>query len=152
MKKVLSAEDFTAAREVKAAKLQELGYVSVCMAPGTENAGHSHTLVEEMLIVHKGLGRIQIEDDVYDLTPGSVAIVPAGQFHCVSNIGSDNLEGITVFNRNVDTKNVVLKTREEHFACASDPIDAALIAENLSLKKANKKLKKQLKARKGQRH
>ena len=62
MKPVLNTTDFEAARAVRAAKLNELGWVPVCMAPGDENPGHSHTLVEEILVVQKGFGKIQIED------------------------------------------------------------------------------------------
>jgi quercetin dioxygenase-like cupin family protein len=116
MEKVLSAEDFAAARAVSSAKLGELGFVPICMAPGDQSPGHSHTLVEEIVVVNKGMGQIQIEDQTYDLCAGSVAIVPAGQFHALCNPGSVNLEGVTIFNRNIDRKDVVLKTREQHFA------------------------------------
>ena len=144
MKNVLNAEDFATARAVKEAQLKELGHVSVCMAPGEAAPGHSHTLVEEMVIVQKGLGQIQIEDTTYDLHPGSVAIVPAGKFHALCNVGSDNLEAITVFNRNVDRDKVVLKNRKQHFA-DKQAGSADLMAEVKQLRETNKKLKKKLK-------
>ncbi|MEM9623078.1 MAG: cupin domain-containing protein, partial [Pseudomonadota bacterium] len=97
MGKVLSQSDFAAARNVRAAKLDELGMAPVCMAPGESNAGHSHTLVEEVLIVHRGKGQIQIEDEVFDVCKGSVAVVPAGQFHALCNTGKKNLEGVVLF-------------------------------------------------------
>ncbi len=150
MGQVLNNRDFEAVRAVRSAKLKELGYVSVCMAPGEANEGHSHTLVEEILVVQKGTGSIQIENDVFELQPGSIAVVPAGQFHAVCNTGSANLEGFTVFNRNVDRKAVKLKSREEHFGKTAEAsaMDAAQ-AELKALRKANKKLKKKLKNRKG---
>ncbi len=143
---VLNNRDFAAVRAVRSAKLSELGYVSVCMAPGEANEGHSHTLVEEILVVQKGTGSIQIENDVYELQPGSIAVVPAGQFHAVCNTGNANLEGFTVFNRNVDRAAVELKSREEHFGKSAE-VSAleALQAEVKALKKTNKKLKKKLK-------
>ena len=140
---VLNEADFDGARAVSAAKLKELGYVAVCMAPGEMNPGHSHTLVEEMLIVRKGTGKIQIEDAEYDLRPGSVAIVPAGQFHAVCNTGNVNLEGVTVFNSNFDRKKVVLKNRKQHFKAAAK---AAQKAEKKAEKKAAKKALKRGKA------
>ena len=149
---VLNTGDFAAARAVRGARLGELGYVSVCMAPGEANEGHSHTLVEEILVVQKGTGSIQIEDDVYDLQPGSVAVVPAGQFHATCNTGNVNLEGFIVFNQNVDRKKVKLKSREEHFGKPTkSPQDAleTLQAEARALRKANKKLKKKLKKARG---
>ena len=144
MEQVLSPADFAAARAVRSAKLKELGVVPVCMEPGAENPGHSHTRVEEVLMVRKGVGKIQIEDKTYDLGPGSVAIVPAGRFHAVCNTGSENLEGVTIFNQNVDRKKVVLKSRKQHFAKAR-PSKDDLCAEIESLKKANKKLRKSIK-------
>jgi len=115
----------------------------VCMAPGESNAGHSHTLVEEVLVVHRGKGQIQIEDEVFDLCKGSVAVVPAGQFHALCNTGKKNLEGVILFNSNIDRKAVVLKSREEHFAEPSPSMEA-LCAEVAALKKQNKKLNKKL--------
>jgi quercetin dioxygenase-like cupin family protein len=74
----------SAARAVSSTKLKELGFNPVCMEPGAENPGHSHTLVEEILIVQRGTGKIQIENEIFDLCAGSVAIVPAGgSTHCV---------------------------------------------------------------------
>ncbi len=152
MGQVLNNSDFAGARAVREAKLKELGYVSVCMAPGDANAGHSHTLVEEILVVQKGRGTIQIENESYPLKPGSIAVVPAGQFHATCNTGDENLEGFVVFNRNVDRKAVVLKSRKEHFGKAplagtkkQASAKEELKAEIKALKKANKKLKKKLK-------
>jgi quercetin dioxygenase-like cupin family protein len=141
MEQVLTPTDFAAARAVGSVKLRELGFAPVCMAPGAENPGHSHTLVEEVLIVQRGTGKIQIEDDTFDICAGSVAIVPAGKFHAVCNTGAENLEGVTIFNRNVDRKKVVLKSRKQHFKKGASSRDSEVAV----LKSANKKLKKKLK-------
>lgn len=144
MEQVLTPADFAAARAVSSIDLNELGFVPVCMAPGEENDGHSHTLVEEILIVRQGNGRIQIENDTHELRAGSVAIVPAGKFHAVCNTGSENLEGVTIFNSNFDRKKVVLKSREQHFKKAASKKNP-LRAEVKALKKSNQKLKKKIK-------
>lgn len=144
MEQVLNAADFASARAVRSAKLGELGFVPICMAPGAEAPGHSHTMVEEIVIVQKGTGKIQIENDTYDLCPGSVAIVPAGRFHALCNTGSENLEAVTIFNSNVDRKKVVLKSRKQHFGKKALS-NSDLRAEMAALKKTNKKLKKKLK-------
>ena len=120
MGQVLNATDFAAAQAVRAAKLNELGFAPICMAPAEENEGHSHTLVEEIVIVQSGEGKIQIENETYDLCAGSVAIVPAGQFHALCNTGKENFEAVTIFNSNVQREEVVLKSREEHFGAASN--------------------------------
>lgn len=139
---VLQATDFASAHNVRSAKLKELGFAPVCMAPGEQNDGHSHTLVEEMLIVQSGEGQIQINDETFDLCAGSVAMVPAGQFHALCNTGKQNLEGMIVFNSNVKREKVVLKNRQEHFG---EPSADDLQAQVAALTKTTKKLKKQLK-------
>ena len=143
---VLTATDFAAARAVRSATLKELGVAPICMAPGEEDAGHSHTVVEEIVIVQKGEGRIQIENETYDLCAGSVAVVPAGQFHALCNAGKENFEAVAIFNANVDRDAVVLKTREEHFGTAQDDEEDvdALKAEIAELGKAVRRLQRKL--------
>ena len=143
---VLTATDFAAARAVRSATLKELGVAPICMAPGEEDAGHSHTVVEEIVIVQQGEGRIQIENETYDLCAGSVAVVPAGQFHALCNAGKENFEAVAIFNANVDRDAVVLKTREEHFGTAQDDEEDvdALKAEIAELGKAVRRLQRKL--------
>ena len=147
---VLNAADFAAARAVRSATLQELGVAPICMAPGAEDPGHSHTLVEEVVIVHRGEGRIQIENETYDLCAGSVAVVPAGQFHAMCNTGKQNFEAVAIFNSNVDRDAVVLKTKEEHFGKDDDDKEMdvdALKAEVSELGKSIRRLQRQLAAK-----
>ena len=147
---VLTADDFAGARAVQSATLKELGVAPICMAPGEEDAGHSHTVVEEIVIVQKGEGRIQIENETYDLCPGSVAVVPAGQFHAMCNPGKENFEAVAIFNSSFDRDAVVLKTREEHFGEDSgskepDETDIeALKAELSELGKTVRRLQRKL--------
>ena len=109
---VLTPSDFAAARAVRSASLTELGVAPICMAPGQEDPGHSHTLVEEVVIVQSGEGRIQIENETHDLCAGAVAVVPAGQFHALCNTGTAEFEAVAIYNANVDRKAVVLKNRK----------------------------------------
>lgn len=142
---VLNLSDFAAARAVRSATLKELGVAPICLAPGQEDPGHSHTVVEEVVIVQKGEGRIQIEDDTYELCPGSVAVVPAGQFHAMCNVGTEDFEAVAIFNANVDRDAVVLKTREEHFGTASEEMDVeALKAELAEVGKTVRRLQRKL--------
>ena len=143
---VLNPSDFAAARAVRSATLKELGVAPICLAPGQEDPGHSHTVVEEVVIVQKGEGRIQIEDDTYDLCPGSVAVVPAGQFHAMCNVGTEDFEAVAIYNANVDRDAVVLKTREEHFGAApSDEMDVeALKAELAEVGRTVRRLQRKL--------
>ncbi len=143
---VLTPSDFAAARAVHSASLTELGVAPICLAPGQEDPGHSHTLVEEVVIVRSGEGRIQIEDETHDLCAGAVAVVPAGQFHALCNTGTTEFEAVAIFNANVDRKAVVLKSREEHFAeQATDEMDADALKEELAeLGKTVRRLQRQL--------
>lgn len=141
MASVLNSKDFAAARKVKAATLTELGVVPICVAPGEEVFGHSHTMIEEVVIVHKGKGKIQIENEMSELRAGSVAVIPAGQFHALCNTGKQNLEATVVYNSNVNRDQVKLKNRDQHFGVEA-PSVGELCAEIESLKKAYKKLKK----------
>ena len=145
---VLDVADFAAARAVRSATLEELGVAPICMAPGEEDAGHSHTLVEEVVVVQRGEGRIQIENETFDLCAGSVAVVPAGHFHAMCNPGKENFEAVAIFNSNVDRAAVVLKTREEHFGDDGEEMDdEALKAEVAALGKSIRKLQRQLAAK-----
>lgn len=141
MSTVLTRRDLEAAQRVKAATLSELGVVSVCVAPGDEIFGHSHTLIDEVVIVHKGKGCIQIDDQTSDVCKGSVATIPAGKFHVLCNTGKKNLEATVVYNTNVERDKVDFKDREQHFAVDTPTLED-LCAEIKSLKKAYKKLKK----------
>ena len=145
MGKVLNTNDFASARAVRESKLGELGVAPISLKPGQSDPGHSHTVVEEVVVVLSGEGQVQIEDETFDVCAGSVAVVPEGQFHAYCNMGDENFEAIAIFNSNYDADKVVLKTREQHFGSDSDGDVAALQAEIAGLKKSLKKLEKQLK-------
>ena len=115
MGQVLHTDDWVAASRIKDAALGELGYTSICLAPGESTPGHSHTLVEELTVFQSGSGQIEIENDCFEVCAGSVSVVPAGEFHCIRNVGDTNLQAVIVFNSNIDRDAVALKSREEHF-------------------------------------
>ena len=138
---VLTGNDFEVARKMKAAALTELGVVAICVAPGDEAFGHSHSLIEEVVIVHKGKGKIQIEDETCKVRAGSIAVIPAGQFHALRNTGKKNLEATVVYNSNVNREQVTFKNRDQHFG-QHEPSIVELCAEIQSLRRAYKKLKK----------
>ena len=105
---VLNTAELLSARNVKSAELKELGVAAICIPPGEEGLAHSHTLIEEVVIVHKGKGAIQIEDETFELRAGSIAVVPAGKFHALSNTGKKNFEATAIFNSNVDRSKALL--------------------------------------------
>lgn len=109
--------------------LGKLGIAPVCVEPGGVTSSHSHVGVEEINIIKAGTGTLQIENDVMDVCPGTVAVIKSGEFHEIVNTGDENLEFIAIFNSDVDPKAVRLKNREEHFADISGPSYAGLLGK-----------------------
>ena len=111
--------------------LSELGAVSICLAPGQTGGGeHSHEGVEELWVFKAGQGCMEIEDRQHEVCAGSVATVPSGKFHAVTNTGDENLELTIAFNSNIDLESIVLKSREEHFGVRGfSAADRACLAE-----------------------
>ncbi len=109
--------------------LNELGVVPICIAPGETPFAHSHDCVEEVLIVKSGTGQFELERECHEVCAGSVAVVEAGEFHALTNTGTENLEALVVYNANVDLEGLVLKTREEHFGTGVGAEERAALAE-----------------------
>lgn len=122
---------------VSEGNLNELGAVPLCVAPGVSCVEHSHVGVEEVLIVRSGRGRVEIENDWFDVCEGSVALVRSGEFHAIHNTGTENLEVFAVVNANVDFDTIVVKSRAQHFAAkqaerAPDRAELVELREKLS--------------------
>ncbi|MFN3233386.1 MAG: cupin domain-containing protein [Alphaproteobacteria bacterium] len=115
MGQVWQAADRAAEGIIEDTNFIELGVAPACLAPGQTVSEHSHTLVEEINIFKSGKGQIQIENDFFDVCAGSVSVVPAGEFHAITNTGTENLEFVTVFNKNVVADDIDFKNREQHF-------------------------------------
>ena len=118
MGQVWQATDRVAEGIIMDTGLSEVGIAPACLEPGERASSHSHTLVDEINYITSGMGEIDIEGDTFPVCAGSVAVIPAGQFHELRNTGKENLEFVAVFNSNVDPKEVVLKDREAHFGSA----------------------------------
>ena len=101
--------------------LERLGISAICIPPGESAFSHSHAGIEELSIVKSGTGTFEIEDRIYDICAGSVALVKPGEFHEIRNTGDENLEFTVVFTSDVDPKTVRLVSREEHFAAKDRP-------------------------------
>ncbi len=105
--------------------IAELGAVPLCVAPGETCVEHSHEGVEELMIVKSGRGQFEIEDEWFEVCPGSVGLVRSGEFHAVHNTGDENLEILAVVNANIDFDTVRVKSRAEHFAGKNGRADIA---------------------------
>lgn len=54
------------------------------LAPGCKTGGGVHEKPEIYYIV-KGEAKLHLDDDVYDVAPGSLAYIPGGVFHWLEN-------------------------------------------------------------------
>lgn len=78
--------------------LNNLVVSSTDLKPGQQTRGHAHPGQEEVYHFVSGIGAIQIGDDLYQVEPGDIFLIPDGAFHKVFN-GSEteNLYFICVF-------------------------------------------------------
>jgi len=72
--------------------LMFLAHASV--PPGETLIGHIDPM-EEIYIIQKGHGRMQVGDETREVNPGDAIHIPLGAFHALTNIGEENL-GILV--------------------------------------------------------
>jgi mannose-6-phosphate isomerase-like protein (cupin superfamily) len=52
--------------------------------------------MEEIYIIQKGCGRMQVGDDVSEVMPGDAIHIPVGQFHELTNTGKEQLTILVV--------------------------------------------------------
>jgi mannose-6-phosphate isomerase-like protein (cupin superfamily) len=64
--------------------LMFLAHASV--PPGETLLGHVDPM-EEIYIIQKGQGRMQVEDDLSDVGPGDAVHIPIGHYHELTNTG-----------------------------------------------------------------
>jgi quercetin dioxygenase-like cupin family protein len=73
----------------------------VYIDPGQENPRHSHPNCEEYLYVLSGQCDHWIEDQCYQLQPGSLLRVPRGQSHWAHNTGWETLRMLLSYSSGV---------------------------------------------------
>ena len=65
--------------------LKNLVLSSTNLKPGQSTRGHTHPGQEEVYHFVSGVGAIQIDNDLYDVSAGDVFLIPDGAFHKVFN-------------------------------------------------------------------
>jgi len=76
--------------------LQTLMFLAhASLAPGKTLMGHKDPM-EEIYIIQKGHGRMQVDDNVSEVTPGDAVHIPIGHFHELINIGQEELTILVV--------------------------------------------------------
>ena len=63
--------------------------------PGEKLIGHIDPM-EEIYIIQKGRGLMQVGDEVCEVIPGDAIHLPIGQFHELTNIGDEELTLLVV--------------------------------------------------------
>jgi len=78
--------------------LKDLVVSSTFLKPNQSTRGHNHPGQEEVYYFVSGSGRMQIDDEVFDVKDGSVVLIPDGVFHRVFNPTEKPLYFVCVFN------------------------------------------------------
>lgn len=65
--------------------LKHMTVSKTTLHPTKQTRGHSHPGLEEVYVFYAGKGRIQIDDDFYEVGQGSIYMIPDGAFHRVYN-------------------------------------------------------------------
>mgnify|MGYP003146806430 CR=1 FL=1 len=66
-------------------QLNNLVVSSTALHPGKETRGHSHKGQEEVYHFIKGHGEMTLSEETFNVTAGSVVLIPDGVFHKVKN-------------------------------------------------------------------
>jgi oxalate decarboxylase/phosphoglucose isomerase-like protein (cupin superfamily) len=74
--------------------LENLTLSKTTLKPGMKTNGHSHELQEEVYFFIEGHGRMVLDGedgmvDVFDVTNGSIVLIPKGKFHKVINVSNE---------------------------------------------------------------
>ena len=59
--------------------------------PGSEQAVHSHDGREQVYVIVQGRGAMRVGDEVEEVGPGTLVLVPPGTDHSIRNVGEDKL-------------------------------------------------------------
>ena len=78
-------------------ELSRLVVSSTNLYRGMETTGHKHPGQEEVYHFIYGTGRMQLDDDIFDVNEGDIVLVKDGVFHKVFNTGIETLYFVCVF-------------------------------------------------------
>jgi mannose-6-phosphate isomerase-like protein (cupin superfamily) len=66
--------------------------------PNTAMAPHAHEDMEEIIFVIEGHGEADVGGSIEKLEPDTAVVFPMGVTHAVTNLGSDPLKFVFIFN------------------------------------------------------
>ncbi len=92
---------------------QHLQLVLMSLPPGCDIGSEIHEDRDQFFRVEEGSGKVDIDDNHYDVKDGSGIIVPAGARHNVRNTGDAPLKLYTLYGPPEHKDGVVQSTKEE---------------------------------------
>jgi mannose-6-phosphate isomerase-like protein (cupin superfamily) len=78
-------------------ELKHLIVSSTDLRLGKSTSGHKHEGQEEVYLFVRGTGRMELDEDHFNVYPGDTVLIKNGVFHRVHNTGEENLYFICVF-------------------------------------------------------
>ena len=95
--------------------------VLMSLAPGEEIGMEVHPDNDQFFRFEKGFGQCLIDGNSYDLTDGSVIVVPAGAEHNIINVSAtEDLKLYTIYSPAHHKDGIIRTTREEAIANEAD--------------------------------
>jgi mannose-6-phosphate isomerase-like protein (cupin superfamily) len=77
--------------------LKNLVVSTTTLHPGKSTRGHSHAGQEEVYMIMSGSGRMQLDDNEFDISGGEMYLIEDGVFHRVHNTGEEDLYMVCIF-------------------------------------------------------
>jgi len=68
----------------------------IVIPPGKSSLCHYHNVAEETFYVLRGEGRLRVDDEELDLSPGQACLIEPSEIHQVFNVGDDELVFLAV--------------------------------------------------------
>ena len=88
--------------------------VLMCLKPGEDIGSEVHNNVDQFFRFESGSGKVNIDNDEYDVKDGDAIIVPAGSQHNITNISdSEDLKLYTLYSPPNHPEETVHATRDE---------------------------------------
>lgn len=103
----------------------------MCLRTGDDVGTTVGRRVDQVIRVESGLARLslgrnaKIVDETHDLAAGSAAFIPAGVWHNITNIGTDDLRLSCLYSPPVHAEGLVLETKASWEAEKRDIAKAA---------------------------
>lgn len=76
---------------------QHLVLGSSALPPGDAIGVHRHLQEDEIILIVRGTGRVQLGREVYTAGPGATVFIPQGTCIALANTGSDTLTNVFIF-------------------------------------------------------